>query len=130
MAAILSLYLQEQAAKSFVWGVHDCFTLVAGWLDQVTGRRCLPDWYGQYFDAQSADKFISEGGGFAAIAGPWLEQHYGVKPVKAGMGIAVLAQCQNRKVMGIRVDELHLAFRTASGLLVTKRARVLKEWAL
>ena len=128
MAALLSDYLQEQAARRFEWGVADCFTFAAGWLDQLKGKSALNLWCGQYHDAASADRFIAAGGGFATIVGQWMIEHYGVRPCKPGRGIVVLAQCQKRKVMGLRVDDLSLAFRTESGLLITKRARVLKEW--
>lgn len=67
MAAGLSAFLAQAAARGFVWGEHDCMLFAADWAREVTGLDPAVHYRFAYRSADSAREIVMAAGGAEAL---------------------------------------------------------------
>lgn len=85
---MLGEYIRAAASLRHEWGVNDCCTFPAGWIERQTGRN--PMMGADYSNEAEAYAMIERAGGVVALWDEWLDGHAARAPVTAG-AIGVVA---------------------------------------
>jgi hypothetical protein len=137
VAAVLSRYLAEAAARGFVWGEHDCMLFAADWVREVSGVDPAARWRGKYNSQWQAEALLATQGGMGEAMAQALSacNWSTVSVVALEAGDVVLAAPREgvvaaRHVAGIAVDQRKVALLTQRGKreLVVAPVPVLRAW--
>lgn len=94
----LEAFARERQSMPFAWGINDCCTFAADWVEQATGVRMLSNMRG-YRTARDALVLIKGGGGLRSIACHALGGF--ILPAYARVGDVVLHKYGKREALGV-----------------------------
>lgn len=126
---MLGEYIREATCRRFQWGVHDCCTFAAQWIERLTGRNPMADIPIYASDAEAED-FIAGAGGLVELWSGVLEG-YAVpcEPIRGSIGIVRMAN--GHEIGGIRSEE-RWVFLTDAGIkaMTIPSERVIAAWCV
>lgn len=119
---LLAQYINDQRAKPFVWGEHDCATFAAGWINVCTGKAIALPNYSSAVDAAviTRKKALRE----------WAIETLGEpyeKPLTAKRGDIVLADYEGREGFGVVIAN-GIAAPGADHLLIVPIQKTAVAW--
>lgn len=76
---MLGEYIRAAASLRHEWGVNDCCTFPAGWIERQTGRNPMAS--ARYATEAEAYAMVKQAGGMVALWGEWLAGHANPSPV-------------------------------------------------
>ena len=95
----LTAYVLAVQDRPFEWGMHDCCTLAAGWVIELTGQDPMSHLRGHYTNATGARRLMHKYGGLEAMTTAVLGPP--IAPAFAQRGDIVLANLTFGPTLGI-----------------------------
>lgn len=124
---MLGEYIKDATGRRFEWGVHDCCTFAARWIEIQTGRDPMAT-FPPYSSEAEAGWFVQNAGGLAAL---WERQLAGIAsqcgPCVGSIGI--VRTPDGHELGGIRSEE-RWVFLTDAGIkaMTVPPERVIAAW--
>jgi hypothetical protein len=124
---LLANFIEQKRDQPFAWGVNDCCTFAADWVQLCTGVDYAQAWRGRYSSALGAVRVLDEAGGVEALVDA-LGLHR-VEPQLAGRGDIVAQQAGRGVTLGICLG-VTTAFVAETGLVFGPLSSVETAWKI
>jgi len=124
---LLAQFIEQRRDQPFAWGVNDCCTFAADWVQLCTGVDYAQAWRGRYVSGLGAVRVLDEAGGVEALVDA-LGLHR-VAPQLAGRGDIVAQQAGRGVTLGICLG-VTTAFVAEDGLVFGPLSSVETAWRI
>lgn len=128
----LTMYLRNEAARPFEWGVCDCCLFGANWVEQEIGIDLAKAFRGRYASAMGAERFIREAGGLVELVEATIRPSSAIirteHPFSGDIGI-VPAGDHNRPCVAIRSGTGRWMLKSDDGIVAVP-GPALAAWAI
>ena len=121
MAGLLGFWNWSQSVP-FEWGKCDCVLWGAAYVEAKTGTHPAPHMVGAYSTKFGARRLIMRAGGFEALLSSFMSDY------SDGSDVG-LFQIRKTKLVGVSGSN-GVAFKTDTGLMVSREAELIKGWSL
>lgn len=127
----LVAYLAACRAVPFAWGVHDCATFAAGWVQQLRGIDLLGDLRDAYANEAEYEALLAQRGSLGAILDVVALVHGLAEcpPAFARRGDVALMEIGNMQGLGL-VDAVGCTLPGPDRLRVVPRSAIVRAWAI
>ena len=124
---LLAQFIEQRRDQPFAWGVNDCCTFAADWVQLCTGVDYAQAWRGRYVSGLGAVRVLDEAGGAEALVDALGLQR--VAPQQAGRGDIVAQETGRGMTLGICLGET-TAFVAKAGLVFGPLSNVETAWRI
>jgi hypothetical protein len=122
---LLAQFIEQRREQPFAWGVNDCCTFAADWVQLCTGVDYAQAWRGRYASGLGAVRVLDEAGGVVALV-----DSLGLKrvpPQQAGRGDIVAQEAGHGITLGICLGATTV-YVAKSGLIFGSLQSVESAW--
>ena len=124
---LLAQFIEQRRDQPFAWGVNDCCTFAADWVQLCTGVDYAQAWRGRYVSGLGAVRVLDDAGGVEALLDALGLQR--VAPQQAGRGDIVAQQAGRGVTLGICLG-VTTAFVAEAGLVFGPLSSVETAWRI
>lgn len=125
--SLLAQFIEQRREEPFAWGVNDCCTFAADWVEVCAGVDYAKAWRGRYVSGLGAARFLDEAGGVEALVDALGLQR--IELQLAGRGDIVAQETGRGMTLGICLG-VTTAFVAKTGLVFGPIANVKTAWRI
>jgi hypothetical protein len=124
---LLAQFIEQRRDQPFAWGVNDCCTFAADWVQLCTGVDYAQAWRGRYVSGLGAVRVLDEAGGVEVLVDSLGLNR--VTPQLAGRGDIVAQQAGRGVTLGVCLG-VTTAFVAEDGLVFGPLSSVETAWRI